>query len=291
MDEDQRQEEEPGQHPSLPINVRHQGYNGRLYYVIIDAILFLTETTNSRRYWSDIKRKLGPERVLQLYDFIVQLKIPASDGKAYTTECADMDGILRIVQDIPSDNERIEHLKRFMAESAAMRIETIQQMGIDLDAERRKYRSQGYDEDWIEKRLQTMVVRKELTGEWDQRGAGQKDYGVLTNDIASGTFGKTTRQHLQHKGLHKGNLRDHMTPMELILAMLGEQTTTELHRERDSQGVPQLRHDAQDGGRVAGEARTLVEEQLGTSVVSETDYLTTRQQPSLFGEAREDDGH
>jgi hypothetical protein len=138
MDENQKAEE-LGKELSLPLNIRQQWHNGRLYYAIIDVVGYLVETTNARRYWSDVKRKIGAERFSQLYDDIVQLKIMASDGKAYATECADMDSVLRIVQDIPSDNGRIETLKRFMAEAGAMRLETIQQKGIDLDAERRKW--------------------------------------------------------------------------------------------------------------------------------------------------------
>lgn len=203
-----------------------------------------------------------------------------------------MDGMLRIIQDIPSDTDRIEAFKRYMAESSALRIETVQATGVDLDAERRRYRRQGYDEEWIEKRLQSILIRNELTTEWDQRGAEKKDYPVLTNDIAAGTFGKTTRQHLDFKGLKKGNLRDHMTPMEVIFQMLGDQTSAELHRERDSQGVPQLRRDAKEGGRIAGQARELVEQQLGTKITSPVDYqaqVKAANQPSLLEEAGQDD--
>ena len=272
--------------------IRRQWYQGRMYYSLVDVAAALSETDDERRYWSDLKRTLlKKEGALQTYEKIVRLKMLAPDGKLRVTDAGDRETVLRIVQSIPSPHA--EPFKLFLAESGEQRLQTLEQTHIDIEAERRKYRLQGYDEAWIEKRIQSILVHTELTEEWGLRGAEQKDYGPLTNDIAVGTFGKTTRQHSAFKGLTRGNLRDHMTPMELILTMLGEQTSTELHRERDSRGVPKLRKDAKDAGAVAGEARRLVEEQLGTSVVSSESYLQqskAQRQPSLFeGEEKQDE--
>ncbi|SRR5258707_2604779 len=272
--------------------IRRQWYQGQMYYSLVDIASALSETNDDRRYWSDLKRTiLKKEGGLQMYEKIVHLKMRAPDGKMRTTDAGNRETAFRIIQSISSP--QAEPFKLFLAESGEQRLQTIEHMHVDIEAERRRYRLQGYDEEWIEKRIQSILVRSELTSEWEQRGAEQKDYGVLTNDIATGTFDKTTHQHLTFKGLTKGSLRDHMTPMELILTMLGEQTATELHRERDSQGVLRLRKDAQNAGSVAGEARQLVERQLGTSVVSPESYLLqskAQQQPSLFESESKQEG-
>jgi DNA-damage-inducible protein D len=292
MDE-QQPPQENSQELALPVEIRHQWHNDRWYYVVVDVIGYLTQSKYPNRYWSDLKRRSAKtEEFFELYALCVKLEIPGANNKMYLMECMDTDGIFRLVQSIPSETERVEHLKLWIAQSASIRMETLGRTGIDLDAERRKYRRMGYDEDWIEKRIQSILVRNELTAEWDQRGAEKKDYPVLTNDIAVGTFDKTSRQHLEFKGLKKGNLRDHMTPMEVIFQMLGDQTSTELHRERDSQGVPQLRRDAKEGGRIAGQARELVEKQLGMKITSPIDYqaqVKATNQPSLLEEAGQDD--
>jgi hypothetical protein len=202
--------------------------------------------------------------------------MPAPDGKQRITDAADRETIFRIVQSVPSP--RAEPLKLWLAEAGEQRLQTLERTQVDIEAERRKYRLKGYPEEWIEKRIQSILVRNELTQEWDERGAEKKDYGLLTDTIARGTFEVSTQEHKQLKELKKENLRDHMTPMELVLTMLGEETTTELHRERDSQGTPELRRDAKDGGDVAGRARKDIEQQLGAPVVSPENYLDNTRQ-------------
>ena len=216
-----------------------------------------------------------------MYDKIVRLKMLAPDGKMRATDAGDRETVLRILQSISSP--KAEPFKLFLAESGEQRLETMERTGIDIEAERRKYRLKGcYSEDWIEKRIQSILVRNELTQEWDERGVQKKDYGVLTNIIAKETFDIEPQEHKELKGLQKENLRDHMNPMELVLTMLGEVTTTELHRERDSQGIPKLRCDAKDGGAVAGRAREDIEQQLGTSVVSSSNYLLSPKEPEAL---------
>lgn len=251
--------------------IRKQWYQDRWFFSIIDVITALTRSKNPRRYWSDLKRKLIADGYVQLYEKIVQLKMPSEDSKMYLTDTADTEALLRIIQSIPSP--KAEPFRLWLAQIGTERIQEMRDPAITIERIRDDYRRPGRSEDWIEKRIRSILVRNELTQEWDERGAHKKDYGVLTNIIAKETFGIGPQEHKELKKLQKENLRDHMTPVELVLTMLGEVTTTELHRERDSQGTPTLRHDAKDGGAVAGRAREDIEQQLGTNVVSPNNYL------------------
>lgn len=267
--------------PVLPggENIRWMIHQGEKFYSLVDIIAFLTENEgqkrykNPQRYWSDLKRRALSEDYAQVYAKIVRLKLPSSDGKAYLTDTANRETVLRIVQSVPSSTQKAEDIKLWLAESGEQRLQTFEQTQIDIEAERHKYRLEGRSEEWIEKRIQSILVRNELTQEWDERGARKEEYGLLTNTIAKGTFDLTPQQHKEVKGLRKENLRDHMTPMELVLTMLGEVTTTELHRDRESEGLPELQRDAKDGGAVAGRARQDIEKQLGTPVVSSQNFL------------------
>jgi hypothetical protein len=254
-------------------DIRKMWHQGRWFYSVVDVVAYLTHSDNARRYWSDLKRRVAGEGFAEAYARCVQLKMPSPDGKLRFTDAADRETLFRIIQSIPSTTEAVEQFKLWLAQSGEQRLQTIEQTGIDIESERQKYRLKGYSEEWIEKRIQSIIVRNELTQEWDERGAGKKDYGILTDTIAKGTFGVGTQGHKKLKNLKKENLRDHMTPMELVLTMLGEVTTTELHRDRDSQGLPSLQGDAHDGGAVAGRARQDIESQLGMSVVSPQNYL------------------
>lgn len=266
--------------------VRRVWHNNTWYFSAIDVIAAITQNGNNRRYWSDLKRKLVAEGYVQVYEKIVQLKMEAPDGKLRLTDAADTETLLRIIQSIPSP--KAEPFKDWLAQVGTERLQEIENPEMAVERWRNDYRRLGYPEDWIEKRIQSIMVRNELTQEWDLRGAEKRHYGLLTNEIAKATFGMTPKEHQAFKGLQKENLRDHMTPMELVLTMLGEVTTTELHRDRDSQGVPQLQRDAHDGGAVAGRAREDIESQLGTPVVSPTNYLPKRQQEQLFPETAGD---
>ena len=268
--------------PGAP-NIRKEWQNGEWYYSVVDIVAYLTESDNPRRYWSDVKRRVASEGFAQVYANCVRLKLTAPDGKSYLTDTANRETVLRIVQSIPSTKQRGEDMKLWLAESGEQRLETIERTQIDIEAERRKYRLQDRSEDWIEKRIQSILARNELTQEWDDRGAEKKDYGPLTNEIARGAFDLDVAGHKSVKSLKPAHsLRDHMTPMEPVLTMLGEVTTTELHRERDSQGVPQLHRDAKDGGAVAGRARKDIEQQLGTRVVSPENYLQAKKDPEVI---------
>lgn len=267
--------------------IRQVWHEDRWFFSVIDVVGILSESKNPRRYWSDLKRKLETEGYGQLYENIVQLKMKSpTDRKMYETDAADTVTLLRIIQSVPSP--KAEPFKRWLAEVGNQRLQDINNPEVAIERMREDYRQLGRSEEWIEKRIQSILVRNDLTQEWDLRGARKQHYALLTNDIAKATFGVEVQEHKALKSLKRENLRDHMTPMELVLTMLGEVTTTELHRERDSQGVTNLRRDAHDGGAVAGRAREDIEHQLGTPVVSPENYLSDAKRKQLPGKKQPD---
>lgn len=245
------------------------------YYVVVDVIEKLTQTNNPSRYWTDMKRRvqrqadrLGRE---ELYDFIVKypFKHPGNN-RTYQFECANQTGILRIVQDIQSDNEMIERLKLWMAETASRRID---QLRLDpVERERERYRQMGRSEEWIHARLASVATRNELTDEWKKRGVQGREYGILTNTIHEGTFDLSVRQHKELKGMDKGELRDQMTPRELAFTILGEDITTTEIRKADAQNFSENLEAAVKGGEGAGKLRKQFEELTGESVVSNESF-------------------
>lgn len=243
------------------------------YFSITDVVEILTDTENPRRYWSDLKRKLKKEGFVELYDFIVQLKMEASDGKKYLTDCANAEVLLRIIQTIPS--QKAEPFKRWLAQVGYERLEEIENPELATQRIRETYKMKGYSDDWIKKRMRGIAVRDELTDEWKKRGVKeQKEYSILTAEISKATFGITPSEYKQYKELSRPteNLRDHMTDLELIFTMLGEASTTEISRKRDAQGFFENLTAAHEGGTVAGNARKELESKTGTKVVTKENY-------------------
>ena len=201
------------------------------------------------------------------------LKLPAPDGKMRETDCANTEGIFRIIQSIPSP--KAEPFKMWLAKVGYERVQEIEDPELATKRTRALYKAKGYPDSWIEKRMRGIVIREELTEEWQQRGVRQKkDYEILTSEISKATFGVTPKEYKNLKGLERENLRDHMDDFELIFTMLGERSTTEIHRNENSQGVPKLKKDANRGGRVAGVARKELEKEIGRSVVTKTNFLS-----------------
>lgn len=233
----------------------------------------LSESSNSRRYWSDLKRQLiETEGFIQLYEKIVQLKLPASDGKNYKTDCADTETIFRIIQSIPSP--KAEPFKRWLAKVGYERIQEIEDPELASERARELYKAKGYDDAWIEKRMRGIQIRAELTDEWDKRNVGSsREFAILTAEISKATFGMTPSEYKEHKSLVRENLRDHMTDLELIFTMLGEASTTEIARSKNTQGFSENRSAAKAGGNVAGKARKDLETQTGNKVVTAQNYL------------------
>lgn len=242
------------------------------YFAIIDVIDVLTESNNPRRYWSDLKRKLIAEGFSQLYEIIVQLKIISSDGKRYVTDCADAKGLLRIIQSIPSP--KAEPFKQWLAQVGSDRLDEIENPELAAQRTRELYKLKGYPDDWIEKRMRSIAIREELTGEWKNRGVKeQMEYAILTAEISKATFGLTPSEYKKMKGLKSQNLRDHMTDLELIFSMLGEASTTKVTRAKNAKGFIENTVAARIGGKIAGNALKELEKESGEKVITSENYL------------------
>ena len=236
------------------------------YISILDVIEVLTESANPRRYWSDLKIKLEKEGS-QLYDFLVQLKLQSSDGKFYKTDVADVEQLFRLIQSIPSP--KAEPFKLWLAEIARERLEEIDDPELGIERLMEYYHRKGYSENWINQRLKSIEVRKELTDEWERRGVKKgQEYAMLTDIITQTWSGMTTKQYKQHKGLKTESLRDNMTNLELVLNMLAEASTTEISKEKQPVTIAENTKVAQQGGSVAAAARQKLELESGKKVVS-----------------------
>jgi len=243
--------------------IRRIWQNDRWYFSVVDIISALTDSPTPRQYWGKVKER---EFVaLQLSPIWIQLKLQASDGKYYDTDCADTQSMFRIIQSIPSKNA--EPFKLWLAQVGYERIQEIENP--ELSQKRMKEL-----EDWIEKRVRGIVIRQELTDEWKKRGVKEdKEYAILTNEISKATFGKTVEEYKQFKKLSKENLRDHMNDLELIFSMLGERATTEITRTKNAQGFFENKGAALKGGKIAGDARKKLEVETGRKVSSKENYL------------------
>jgi BRO family, N-terminal domain len=237
------------------------------YFSVVDVIQALTDSSNPRRYWSDLKRKLEEEGFSQLYANIVQLKIMSSDGKKYVTDCTDTEGLLRIIQSVPSP--KAEPFKQWLAKVGYERIEEIQDPEKSIDRAMENYLKLGYSRDWINQRLKSIEVRKDLTDEWEARGVQKgQQFATLTDIITQAWSEKTVNEYKQFKGLKKENLRDNMTNMELVLNMLAEATTTEISKEKKPETFDKNKEVAKEGGTIAGNTRKAIEAKTGKKIVS-----------------------
>lgn len=254
-------------------NIRRTLYNGEWYFSIIDIVEVLTDSTNSKRYWSDLKRKVTEDEGFnQLYDKIVQLKLIANDGKMRVTETANTETIFRIIQSIPSP--KAEPFKSWLAKVGFERIQEIEDPELASKRMRAIYKAKGYPDDWIEKRMRGIAIRETLTNEWEQRGVKEQlEYAILTAEISEATFGLKPSEHKKLKNLKKENLRDHMTDLELVFTMLGEASTTEIAIQKDAQGLDENKKAAREGGEIAGNARTALEQKSGKKIVSSSNFF------------------
>ena len=262
--------------------VRKIIHKNEWWFSVVDICGALTDSPDAGAYWRKLKQRLQEEGS-EVVTFCHVLKLPAPDGKKYGTDCADTEGIFRIVQSIPSP--KAEPLKRWLAKVGYERVQEIENPELATKRTRMLYKLKGYSEDWIEKRMRGIAIREELTDEWQKRGAREeKDYEILTAEISKATFGLIPSQYKKLKGLKRQNLRDHMDDFELIFNMLGERATTEIHRTEDSKGVPKLKADAKAGGDIAGGARKKLEKRLGRSIVSKKNFLAKPEDKRLAGE-------
>ena len=260
------------------------------FFSIIDIIGVLTESKNPRRYWSDLKRKMNDEEgAVQLYENIVQLKLESSDGKKYITDVADMQGIFRIIQSVPSP--KAEPFKMWLAEVGKERIDEIVDPELIIDRALETYVKKGYTREWINQRLQAIQVRKELTDTWQDHGVKEgREYAILTNEITKAWSGMTTRQYKDHKGLKKQNLRDNMTTTELILNMLAETATKDIANATHPQGLEENKRVAKEGGSIAGDARKSIEVKTGKPVITSKNAIDFGKLIEDVSKASEDRG-
>jgi len=250
----------------------------KYYFSIVDVVNVLTEQSTPRgasTYWAVLKKRLKQEGAEELLTNCKQLKLPAADGKNYKTDVADLEQVLRLIQSIPS--KKAEPVKQWLAEVGTQRIDQMIDPELTFRMAVEDYRRQGYSDRWINARMRSIEMRKELTDEWHRSGIHEtKDFAILTNILTKAWSGMTTGEYKRYKGLTKENLRDNMTNMELALNTLAEVTTTELSRQRNPKGLAQTKKTAQEGGDVARNARADIESRLGYSIVSPeraTDYI------------------
>jgi hypothetical protein len=251
--------------------IRKLFFKDEWWFSVVDVIALLTDSSDSGAYWRKLKQRLLEEGS-QVVTFCHGLKLEASDGKKYTTDCANTEGIFRIIQSVPSP--KAEPFKHWLAKVGKERIDEIENPELGMDRVKSLYEKKGYDKNWIDKRMRGISVRQGLTDEWAERGIKKSiDYAILTNDIMQGAFDLRVNEYKKIKGLEKENLRDHMTDLELIITMLGEATTTQLTQQKDSTGIAKLRYDAKIGGAVAGRTRKDIQQQTGKNVISEENFL------------------
>lgn len=246
------------------------------YFSIVDVVSVLTDNADyqtSRKYWNKLKERIVKEGA-QPVTICHQLKLPAADGKMRLTDVADQQQLFRLIQSIPSP--KAEPFKQWMAQVAANRVDQLEDPELSIEQAVADYRRLGYSEEWINQRMRGIEVRKQLTDEWRKRGVKDQGFATLTDIITSQWSGMTTRQYKDFKGLHKENLRDNMTNVEIALNMLAEASTTEISRQREPKTFGENCDVARSGGQVAGAARKELEGKLGRSVISPakaSDYL------------------
>ena len=246
--------------------IRRIWHSEEWYFSIVDIVVVLTESVDPPAYWRKLKQRLkeeGNETVTNCHT----LKMLAPDGKMRLTDVADTEQLLRLIQSIPS--KKAEPFKMWLAMVGSERIDETQNPELSIDRALKTYLQKGYSKEWINQRLKTIEVRKELTDEWNRVGISeQKDFAILTNEITKAWSGKSVKEYKIFKDLKKENLRDNMTNLELVLNMLAEATTKEFSKKESPQIFYQSKEIARKGGSVAGNARKDIENKLGESIVS-----------------------
>lgn len=251
-------------------NIRRIWYKEEWWFSVVDVIEVLTESSQPARYWSDLKKRSEKESN-QSFAFCERLNLMRPGGKTYPTDCANTEGMFRIIQSIPSP--KAEPFKQWLAKVGYERVQEIENPELAAQRARKYYKDLGYSDTWIETRLKSVEIREQLTDEWKNRGVQEgMEYSILTAEISRATFGLSPSEYKEVKGLKRENLRDHMTDIELIFTMLGEATTRNKAIEKDAQGFDENKEVAKEGGRAAGKARAAYEDESGQKVVSPTNF-------------------
>jgi len=244
---------------------------GKWYFVVEDVVAILTESKDPKQYIKRLRQR-DEELSKGWVQFVPTLMVETAGGRQ-SMNCADLKGIFRIIQSIPSP--KAEPFKRWLAQVGSERIEEIENPEIATQRTREIYKLKGYPDDWIEKRMRSIAIREELTDEWKSHGVKENvEYAILTAEISKATFGLTPSAYKQVKGLKSQNLRDHFNDLELIFSMLGEASTTAIVRTQNPTGFEQNKQAARQGGKIAGDARKALELKTGERIVSEKNYLT-----------------
>lgn len=261
--------------------IRRTLHDNEWWFSIVDVCDALTDSADAGAYWRKLKQRLNEEGS-EVVTFCHGLKLLAPDGKMRETDCANTEGVFRIIQSIPSP--KAEPFKRWLAKVGHERVQEIENPELATQRTRELYKAKGYSDDWIEKRMRGIAIREELTDEWKKRKVKEKkEFEILTAEIAKAAFGITPGVHKKLKGLKREPLRDHMTDLELIFSMLGEAATTEITRVDDAQGFHQSKTAARKGGGVAGTARKDLEKKTGKKVVSKENYLEEPEKVKRLG--------
>lgn len=252
--------------------IRRVLHNNEWWFSVVDVVNALTESSDAGAYWRKLKQRLIEEGS-QVVTYCHDLKLEAPDGKMRKTDCANTQGMFRIIQSIPSPNA--EPFKQWLAKVGYERVQEIENPELAQERMKELYEQKGYPKDWIDKRLRGIAIRQNLTDEWKERGIGsEKDFAILTAEISKATFDMTPSEYKSLKGLAKKNenLRDHMNDFELIFTMLGEKVTTEISKKEKPDSFVKNKKVAKRGGRVAGKARKDTEKELGRSVISKENF-------------------
>ncbi|HBR15528.1 MAG TPA: phage antirepressor protein [Candidatus Omnitrophica bacterium] len=262
--------------------IRKTIHNNEWWFSVVDVVQALTDQPNdytARKYWNKLAQRLREEGG-EVVTFCHRLKLEAPDGKKYETDCANTEGIFRIIQSIPSP--KAEPFKRWLARVGYERVQEIDDPELATKRTRALYKAKGYSDDWIEKRVRGIAIREELTDEWKKHGVERdKEYEILTAEISKAAFGLTPNQYKKLKGLKRQNLRDHMTDLELIFSMLGEASTTQITKVEHPSGFEENREVSRRGGNVAGVARKKLEQETGKKVVNRGNYLQKPQNKKI----------
>jgi DNA-damage-inducible protein D len=262
--------------------IRRVWHKDQWFFSVVDIVAALTDSADPKQYIKKMRQR-DPELNSYWGTVCTPLDLPAPDGKSRKSNCANTEGVFRIIQSIPSP--KAEPFKRWLAQVGYQRVQEIENPELAQQRMKELYREKGYPPDWIEKRMRSIAIRDELTDEWKRRGIKeQKDFAILTAEISKATFGLTPTQYKNLKGLKRENLRDHMTDLELIFTMLGEAATTEIAHNRDAQGFVPNKVAARDGGTIAGNARRQLEHKSGKRVVTRQNYLMDKPRPTLPSE-------
>jgi DNA-damage-inducible protein D len=256
--------------------IRKVIYKNEWWFVINDIIIALTDSADPAQYFKRMKsrdpelKKLTGQGVVQLVPpLMLEIETVGGKQKMY---CWNTEGIFRLIQSVPS--AKAEPFKRWLAKIGYERVQEIENPELATKRTRTLYKAKGYSEDWIEKRMRGIAIREELTDEWKNRGAKERiGYAILTAEISKAAFGMTPAEYKEFKGLNRENLRDHMTDLELIFSMLGERSTTEITKSKDTQGFNNLKKDASAGGKIAGDAKKALEKKTGKAVSTSENYL------------------